>query len=61
MADAVELLKENPEMNTTRMESRSIFTCGAFVYHWTAPLQASFATLLAGYQRGEYITYFSFY
>lgn len=51
MARAAELLLENPDYG--RMQSRTSFICEGLVYHWTAPLHGTLASLLAGYQKGE--------
>ena len=53
MARAAELLLENPDCG--RMQSRTIFVCQAFIYHFTAPLHGTLPYLLVGYQKGELI------
>ena len=51
MAKAVDLLLENPDHRS--MQSMCMFICENFIYHWTSPIQATFAPLLSGYQKGE--------
>lgn len=51
MAKAVDLLLENPDHRS--MQSMCMFICESFIYHWSCPIQATFAPLLSGYQKGE--------
>lgn len=50
MATAVELIFKRHGMH--RMHARAKFIAEGFIYHHTAPIQASLSPLLAGYQTG---------
>lgn len=50
MGQAVELMLTKPPMKVK--QSRARYHCEAFIYHWTAPIQATLSPFLAGYQSG---------